>query len=165
MTDSKLPAEPHLPPEILDHIVDYLHGDAASLLNCGLCSRNLLRVSRYHLFHDLVMKLSATDLFSLLGLLRSPANRIAPFVQRIVLFNIPAFLRTHGRSDVVRAIRIIPHILALLPTHPPSSYGTQTSHAFRKTSPSSSFITSAASLVPCTSKPCTSIASWTWRIW
>ncbi|KAF4568626.1 hypothetical protein EYR36_010638 [Pleurotus pulmonarius] len=61
------------------------------------------------------MKLSATDLFSLLGLLRSPANRIAPFVQTIVLFNIPAFLRTHGRSDVVRAIRIIPHILALLP--------------------------------------------------
>ncbi|KAF4588418.1 hypothetical protein EYR40_009969 [Pleurotus pulmonarius] len=115
MTDSKPPAEPRLPPEILDHIVDYLHGDAASLLNCGLCSRNLLRVSRYHLFHDLVMKLSATDLFSLLGLLRSPANRIAPFVQTIDLFNIPAFLRTHGRSDVVRAIRIIPHILALLP--------------------------------------------------
>ncbi|KDQ23571.1 hypothetical protein PLEOSDRAFT_1108063 [Pleurotus ostreatus PC15] len=115
MTDSKPPTEPHLPPEILDHIVDYLHSDAASLLSCGLCSRNLLRVSRYHLFRDMIMKLSATDLFSLLGLLRSPANRIAPFVQRIVLFNVPAFLRTHGRADVVRAIRIIPHILALLP--------------------------------------------------
>ncbi|KAF9494708.1 hypothetical protein BDN71DRAFT_933903 [Pleurotus eryngii] len=115
MADSKPATEPHLPPEILDHIVDYLHSDAASLLSCGLSSRNLLRVSRYHLFRNMIMKLSATHLFSLLALLRSPANRIAPFVQTIVLFNVPAFLRTHGRSDVVRAIRIIPHILALLP--------------------------------------------------
>ena len=39
-----------LPPELLDHIVDYLHDDRQALRNCSLTCRALVASARFHLF-------------------------------------------------------------------------------------------------------------------
>jgi hypothetical protein len=44
---------PHLPEEILDHIVDYLHGAEDVLRNCCLVSKSWIPRTRWHLFADI----------------------------------------------------------------------------------------------------------------
>ncbi|KAF9789295.1 hypothetical protein BJ322DRAFT_1000309, partial [Thelephora terrestris] len=39
-----------IPPEICDHIVDFLHDDPKTLKQCCLCSRSWVPRTRKHLF-------------------------------------------------------------------------------------------------------------------
>jgi hypothetical protein len=52
---------PHLPAELLDHIVDYLHDTGDALRNCCLVSKSWIPRTRKHLFAD-IMFLGAEDL-------------------------------------------------------------------------------------------------------
>ncbi|TFY61525.1 hypothetical protein EVJ58_g4462 [Rhodofomes roseus] len=45
-----------LPPELTDHILDYLHKDSRSLGACALTCRAWLATARYHRFRDLSVK-------------------------------------------------------------------------------------------------------------
>jgi hypothetical protein len=44
---------PHLPPEIIDRIIDYLHDSRADLCACALVCREWLVSSRFHLFYSI----------------------------------------------------------------------------------------------------------------
>lgn len=44
------PEVPYLPQELVDQILDHLHDDSSTLLNCALVSRTWLPTSRMHLF-------------------------------------------------------------------------------------------------------------------
>lgn len=41
---------PYLPPELTDHIIDYLHDDSCALATCALTCRQWLPAARYHSF-------------------------------------------------------------------------------------------------------------------
>jgi len=43
----------HLPPELLDHIIDLLHDSRAALRNCCLVSKSWIPRTRSHLFADI----------------------------------------------------------------------------------------------------------------
>jgi hypothetical protein len=47
-------SDPHLPAEILDHIVDHLQGTEDALRNCCLVSKSWIPRTRKHLFADIV---------------------------------------------------------------------------------------------------------------
>lgn len=44
---------PHLPPELVDHIIDYLHDNPKALSACSLTCRGWLPVVRYHRFQSI----------------------------------------------------------------------------------------------------------------
>ena len=44
---------PALPPELTDHIIDFLHADPRALKACSLASSTLRPAARFHLFHTL----------------------------------------------------------------------------------------------------------------
>ena len=46
-------SDPHLPPELLDHIVDHLHDTQDALRNCCLVSKSWIPRTRKHLFADI----------------------------------------------------------------------------------------------------------------
>ncbi|EJF59674.1 hypothetical protein DICSQDRAFT_181833 [Dichomitus squalens LYAD-421 SS1] len=103
-----------LPPELLDHILDYLHDDNEALRNCSLVCHALVPSARYHLFQkvkitqenfvrattifagdsphltqyvrDLTLELPMGSLNSTLGRLRSLlANEEAPVLLRVFM--------------------------------------------------------------------------------
>ena len=51
-------SNPHLPPEILDHIVDHLHDTKYTLRNCCLVSKSWIPRARRHLFADIKFHLT-----------------------------------------------------------------------------------------------------------
>lgn len=51
--DDPVTAQPPMPPELTDLVIDFLHNDRASLKNCSLVSHQWLPAARYHLFHTL----------------------------------------------------------------------------------------------------------------
>jgi len=103
-----------LPAEIFDIIGDFLHDDKQSLLACSLC-RPLLPIARYHLFSELSVQPQTTKILSLLDILQSTLNTIAPFVRRLAFINLERWVFVAGVSDIVNAIRKMPRILSLLP--------------------------------------------------
>ncbi|OCH84584.1 hypothetical protein OBBRIDRAFT_741339, partial [Obba rivulosa] len=44
---------PTLPPELTDHIIDFLHDDRQALQACALVSRAWLPSAQLHLFYDI----------------------------------------------------------------------------------------------------------------
>ena len=50
------------PPELVDAVIDQLHGDADSLRGCALTSPSWVSTSRYHLFSDICFKSEASIL-------------------------------------------------------------------------------------------------------
>ena len=51
---------PHLPPEILDHTVDFLHDDSEALKGCCLVSKSWIPRARKHLFADVRFPIGRT---------------------------------------------------------------------------------------------------------
>ncbi|KAF9642961.1 hypothetical protein BDM02DRAFT_3104213, partial [Thelephora ganbajun] len=47
------PHKPHLPPEILDYIVDFLYNEPETLKQCCLVSKSWVPRTRKHLFADI----------------------------------------------------------------------------------------------------------------
>ncbi len=53
-----------LPPELLDHVLDYLHDDKLSLRHCSLTSRNWLPRAQHHLFHSIDIDSTTCNAFT-----------------------------------------------------------------------------------------------------
>ncbi|KAJ7061760.1 hypothetical protein C8F01DRAFT_1138307 [Mycena amicta] len=64
----------HIPPEVLDIIIDHLHNDRAALLACGLVARNWVAGSRHHLFVQIYLILTPSKVSWLKPLVRSRQN-------------------------------------------------------------------------------------------
>lgn len=103
-----------IPPELLDLIVDHLHGDKQSLLACSLVP-GLIQTSRYHLFSDLHIQPCTSSIFGLLDLVSSPLNTIAPYTRCLVFDNMTKLVYHHPVSDVTRAVRNLPRLASFLP--------------------------------------------------
>ncbi|KAJ3805492.1 hypothetical protein F5876DRAFT_81732 [Lentinula aff. lateritia] len=102
------------PAEIFDTIGDFLYDDRHSLLACGLC-RPLLPSTRYHLFSELSVQLSAQRVTSLTKIIKSTCNTISPYVQRVVFNDLARWVFVAGVSDIESAIRKMPRVLSMLP--------------------------------------------------
>ncbi|KAF9789340.1 hypothetical protein BJ322DRAFT_530596 [Thelephora terrestris] len=61
-----------IPPEICDHIVDFLHGDPNTLKQCCLCSRSWVPRTRKHLFA--VVRLYPQDIMRWKKTFLDPSN-------------------------------------------------------------------------------------------
>ncbi|KAJ3894564.1 hypothetical protein GG344DRAFT_62906 [Lentinula edodes] len=103
-----------LPAEIFDTIGDFLYDDRHSLLACGLC-RPLLPSTRYHLFSELSIQLSAQRVTSLTRIIESTCNTFSPYVQRVVFDDLARWVFVAGVSDIESAIRKMPRVLSILP--------------------------------------------------
>ena len=64
--------------ELIDTVIDFLHGDRSSLYACALASKSCLPSARYHLFSDI--EVTAENFPSFLGLVESTSH-IAPLVR------------------------------------------------------------------------------------
>jgi hypothetical protein len=73
----------HLPAELTDAIVDFLHSDRRSLSSCSLVCRDWLPTARYHLFHR--MEITARNVESLIRILNTPACAIPNHVIHVHL--------------------------------------------------------------------------------
>ncbi|KAH9935367.1 uncharacterized protein B0H18DRAFT_1114125 [Fomitopsis serialis] len=76
---------PYLPPELTDHIIDYLHTDSRSLAACALTCRQWLPASRYHRFGHIMLQIHTCMKFAWL-LEASP--ELARAVRSIKLHNL-----------------------------------------------------------------------------
>lgn len=73
---------PILAHELIDTVVDFLHGDRPSLCACALAGKSCLASARYHLFSDI--ELNAQNFISFLSLIESTSH-IAPLVRGLVV--------------------------------------------------------------------------------
>lgn len=55
---------PHLPAELTDHVIDYLHNDPRALAACALTCRQWLPAARYHVFGDITLCASTCKTFA-----------------------------------------------------------------------------------------------------
>ncbi|KAI0077384.1 hypothetical protein K474DRAFT_1661825 [Panus rudis PR-1116 ss-1] len=77
---SESPTKPRLPPELIDHIIDYLHSYQKALSTCSLVCKSWLPTVRYHRFSRLT--LWYRELNQLLLLIQSSPD-IAYFVEEL----------------------------------------------------------------------------------
>ena len=73
---------PALANELIDTVIDFLHGDRSSLCACALVSKSCLPSARYHLFSDIVV--NAFNFPSFHSLIESTSH-IAPLVQGLTV--------------------------------------------------------------------------------
>ncbi|KAI0727991.1 hypothetical protein C8Q72DRAFT_421062 [Fomitopsis betulina] len=76
---------PHLPDELSDHIIDYLHNDYHALAACALTCRQWLPAARYHALGDITLYASTCKAFAEL-LAASPA--LAAVIRSVELSSI-----------------------------------------------------------------------------
>ncbi|KAI0717840.1 hypothetical protein C8T65DRAFT_707012 [Cerioporus squamosus] len=89
-----------LPPELIDHIIDYFHNDKDRLLSLSLVSHALVPSVRYHLFDRL--KITSSNVRKISALLNDESSEIALYVRELTLD------AGDGRSDqVFRQLRAI----------------------------------------------------------
>ena len=79
---SRLPHMPALANELIDTVIDFLHGDWSSLCACALASKSCLPSTHYHLFSDIVV--NTFNFPSFLSLVESTSH-IAPLVQGLTV--------------------------------------------------------------------------------
>ena len=75
---------PYLPPETLDHIVDFLHDDRKSLLRCSLVSKSWIPRTRQHLFTFVAFS-SAARLESWKQMFPDASTSPARYTRRVLL--------------------------------------------------------------------------------
>ncbi|KAM5532573.1 hypothetical protein V8D89_013779 [Ganoderma adspersum] len=96
-----------LPPELVDHILDYLHDDIESLGACACAGRALLHTSRYHRFNGLrLTHVRATRLEPLLKASSALASSITSLVYQ-------PFAKSH--RDFIVSPQVAVAFLQLLP--------------------------------------------------
>lgn len=76
---------PHLPAELSDHVIDYLHNDYHALAACALTCRQWLPAARYHDFSDITLRARTCKAFAEL-LTSSPA--LAAVVHSVELSSV-----------------------------------------------------------------------------
>ncbi|KAH9831578.1 uncharacterized protein C8Q71DRAFT_781370 [Rhodofomes roseus] len=80
-----------LPPELNDHILDYLHKDSRSLGACALTCRAWLATARYHRFRDIRVETDAK--LTALRDLVAPSPALGLVVRRLRIYNSISPLR------------------------------------------------------------------------
>ena len=105
------PADPQanarLPPELFDHIIDYLHDDLKALRVCTLLCRLLLPSARFHLFRT--VKVTTVNYKHWLSVFTRRAPELAIYVRYLTLENTKQEfkdlqeLMDTGKLDVVSA--------------------------------------------------------------
>jgi len=101
-------ANPVLPPELTDRIIDYLHDDNRSLSVCSLVYRSWLPTARYHRFDMVVLKVMEMSTFQAL-LDSSPA--VANVVSKLSLEASTRFsIEYFPNNDPLSIISRMPHL-------------------------------------------------------
>ena len=100
-----------LPQEILDHIVDHLHGEPATLRAICLVSKSWIPRTRIHLFHSVEFRLSGPTLESWMQTFPDTSNSPARYTRRLHLSNIKAAI--DKSLDVLPQIHSFNHIMEL----------------------------------------------------
>lgn len=86
----------HLPVELTDIVIDYLHDDTGSLRFCSLVSQSWVNATRYHLFHKVHL---------VLGIVNRASERMPPGVTQLEEFTSKAsFLWPYVRILSIGAI-------------------------------------------------------------
>ncbi|KAK7689784.1 hypothetical protein QCA50_006423 [Cerrena zonata] len=101
---------PDLPPEITDRILDHLHADTQTLLQCSLVVKHWVPRSRYYTFHSIVLK-GHSKCQGLQSLLESNPN-LGYFVKELKImttFEEPPWLST----DVPELTKKLPLVYRL----------------------------------------------------
>ena len=80
---STTPSIPHLPPELSDIIVDFLHDDEESLANCSLVCKDWLPVTRYHIFKNLLLDRWNVEEF--VDMITHPSATVAPYIHQLTI--------------------------------------------------------------------------------
>jgi hypothetical protein len=76
-------ALPHLPAELTDSIIDFLHDDEESLINCSLVCKAFLPVTRFHIFRNLL--LDQWNVVGFIDLITQSSATVAPYVHRLAI--------------------------------------------------------------------------------
>lgn len=87
------PASPHVPPEIVDMIIDHLHAERKSLMACSLVDSLWLHAARFHLLSGVAIVIDAQQLNRESGrskeplyhLIDAPYSTIAPYIRHLRL--------------------------------------------------------------------------------
>jgi hypothetical protein len=79
----------HIPTEIIDVIIDFLHSDKRALSVCSLVCRNWLPASQFHLFR--IVHVRSSNVHSVINLLASPSSTV---IRHVHVLHI--YLPTHA---------------------------------------------------------------------
>ena len=88
-------SDPHLPPELLDHIVDLLHDKNHALKNCCLVSKSWIPRARKHLFATIAFS-SVRSLQSWEALFPDPLSSPACYTHTLSVASFPATAHACG---------------------------------------------------------------------
>lgn len=86
---------PVLASELIDTVIDFLHGDRSSLCACALASKFCLPSARYHLFSEI--EVNAENFPSFLSLVEATSH-IAPLVRGLTVRGGARILGVRGRA-------------------------------------------------------------------
>lgn len=86
-----------LPQEILDHVIDHLHDDKATLIACSFASKFLSDASYHHLFHSVFVKMdqdlevdhTVTVFREFFAFVSSPTSRANRYIRRLSIESSP----------------------------------------------------------------------------
>jgi len=103
-------SSPHLPQEILDHIIDFLHNEPETLKQCCLVSKLWIPRARKHLFGR-VRFTSANDLESWKKTFPDPSNSPSYYTHTLVIGRTRAIMEADSR--VGGLVQTFPRIVQL----------------------------------------------------
>jgi hypothetical protein len=94
-----------LPPELIFHVISFLHNDKVALLTCSLCCSALGTITRPLLFHTLRTSLGSTAAAQFEDILESDPT-VSPFIKRIDVA-IPTFEAALNQRAIAAISEII----------------------------------------------------------
>ncbi|KAK7693835.1 hypothetical protein QCA50_003407 [Cerrena zonata] len=145
-----------LPQEILDHVIDHLYDDKATLMACSFASKSLSDASYHHLFHSVFVKMdqdlevdhTVTVFRKFFAFVSSPTSRANRYIRRLSIesgpndsaysrFFAPSFQDIRGllsclpslQSLELRRIRVNPSAVDII--QPPGGRDTQITYRLR----------------------------------
>jgi hypothetical protein len=74
---------PHLPAELIDTVVDFLHDDEESLANCSLVCKEWVPATRYHIFNNLL--LDRWNMEEFVDLITRPSATVALYINHLII--------------------------------------------------------------------------------
>lgn len=98
----------HIPPELVDQIIDYLHSDPKSLNSCALVARNWLPAARYHRFRSIrfhsAKKIDSFHQFS------QDAPDILPYYQEAIICDNSGYVPASILEAAANACLTLPNL-------------------------------------------------------
>ena len=101
---------PHIPPELLDHVVDHLHDTKDALRNCCLVSKSWIPRTRKHLFADIRFQ-TKEDLESWKETFPNPSTSPARYTKSLLVYCLHVVTATDG--ELGGWIRNFSHVVHL----------------------------------------------------